>query len=43
MMVIVIILVDACIYSKKYSQKEKVRKATKYLQEEMVEKENTEK
>ena len=43
MLVIVIILVAACIYSKKYSQKEKVRKATKYLQEEMVEKENTEK
>jgi hypothetical protein len=43
MLVIVIILVAACIYSKKYSQKEKVRKATKYLQEEMVEKQNSEK
>ena len=42
-LVIAIILIAGCIYSKKYSQKEKVRKATKYLQEEMVEKESSEK
>ena len=42
-LLIVIILIAGCIYSKKYSKKEKVKKANKYLQEEMVEKESSEK
>ena len=40
LIVVIIILVAIVIYSKKYAKKEKVKKAKKYLQEEMVEKES---
>ena len=43
LIVVVVIAVSILIYSRKYGQKEKVKKAVKYLQEEMVNKESEEK
>ena len=43
LIVIIIIALAIIIYSRKYAKKEKIKKANKYLQEEMISKENEEK